>query len=258
MSACWPVRGTVLLSADGTDWILGRREHQFWWGGELLATSVSNNGWLLITAPSEAWLALPSPMGAMVSDLYPWQSDITRDLGHALLSVVRSCMRSPDEIPLYILAPVVSGLMHAQSPLNDAMARCAGRTMRQKQTNLLKLLRIHHHLRHNLEHRPSLDALSGISGYSPAHLVRTYQRVFGETPSEFTNRLREQDAWHLVTSTELSIQDIAARLGYGNQSAFCRVFKAIFGMTASQARLSDSAVQHLGWRRISSPTGIGP
>lgn len=105
---------------------------------------------------------------------------------------------------------------------------------------------------------PSGQHHLGCHGFYPAHLVRTYQRVFGETPSEFTNRLREQDAWHLVTSTELSIQDIAARLGYGNQSAFCRVFKAIFGMTASQARLSDSAVQHVGWRRISSPTGIGP
>jgi len=124
-----------------------------------------------------------------------------------------------------------------QSPLNEALARCAGRTIRQKQANLLKLLRIHHHMRHNLEHRPSLDFLSEISNYSPAHLIRAFRRVFGETPSEFANQLREQDAWRLVTTTELSIQEIATRLGYGNQSAFCRVFKASFGMTASQARL---------------------
>ena len=96
MSVCWPISGTVLRSAEGTDWLLAGREHQCWWGDALHATSVSSHGWLLITAPRDAWLALYSPAGAMASRLYPWQSAVSRDLGHALLSVVRSCMRNPD------------------------------------------------------------------------------------------------------------------------------------------------------------------
>lgn len=237
LSVCWPISGTVMLSADSTYWLLAGRQHQCWWGSALHATSVSSHGWLLITGPREAWLALPSPTGAMASNLYPWQSEVSRDLGHALLSVVRACMRTPDEIPLHALGPVVSGLMHAQAPLNEALIRCAGRTTQQKQANLVRLLQIHHHVRHNLEHRPNLHVLSRISDYSPAYLIRAFRRVFGETPAEFSNRMREQDAWRLVTSTKLPIQDIATRLGYGNQSAFCRLFKAVFGITTTQARL---------------------
>src|SRR3546814_3301561 len=58
----------------------------------------------------------------------------------------------------------------------------------------------------------------------------------GETPFEYSARLRLQHAWSLVRDTKTSICEISEALGFESQSAFCRSFKKTFGCTTTQAR----------------------
>src|SRR3546814_13996655 len=58
----------------------------------------------------------------------------------------------------------------------------------------------------------------------------------GETPFEYSARLRLQHAWSLVRDTTTSICEISEALGFESQSAFCRSFKKSFGCTTTQVR----------------------
>ena len=53
---------------------------------------------------------------------------------------------------------------------------------------------------------------------------------------EYIAKRRIQEAKSLLTSTELSIADIAEQTGFGSESYFCKLFRRYEGMTPSAFR----------------------
>jgi len=105
-----------------------------------------------------------------------------------------------------------------------------------------------------------LSALSAQAGLSPFHLHRVFSTVAGETPKQFTLRLRlSRGAAMLLTGRE-SVLDVALACGFQSHEAFTRGFCRRFGMTprayrargfAAGAGRADSAlhaeiVEHTG------------
>ena len=123
-----------------------------------------------------------------------------------------------------------------------------GATLLRRQASLLSLLaEIQANLaptREALLLRPAMDALTlryreSLSGESLAalcslsatHFRRLFRALYGITPTEYRNRLRIEHAKPLLLSGNLTVGEIADRLGFESIFYFSRVFKAQTGMS---------------------------
>jgi len=81
-----------------------------------------------------------------------------------------------------------------------------------------------------------VDAMAGIAAVSPAHLIRTFHLVFGETPHRYLQRRRVERAMFLLRSTDRSVTDVCFAVGFGSLGTFSRTFRDIVGQTPSEYR----------------------
>jgi AraC family transcriptional regulator len=104
-------------------------------------------------------------------------------------------------------------------------------------TDLLPVLQ---HIRHRLDGDVSLARLAKRSGWSRFHLHRYFRRAIGETPKQYTQRLRlECAAARLVTSHD-TVARVARSNGFASHEVFTRAFRRYFGRTP--ARYRDEAL----------------
>ena len=88
----------------------------------------------------------------------------------------------------------------------------------------------------HLDEDLSLTALADQAGLSAFHLHRMFSSAAGETPKQFTLRLRLARASAMLLTTGDSVLDIALACGFQSHEAFCRAFRRRFGMTPSAYR----------------------
>ena len=84
----------------------------------------------------------------------------------------------------------------------------------------------------------SCDRVAAAAGISTRHLTRLFA-LEGSTPGRYLQDKRLERARLLLTSPQgrrLDIAEVAYRHGFSSQAHFARVFKARYGMTASEAR----------------------
>jgi AraC family transcriptional regulator len=88
----------------------------------------------------------------------------------------------------------------------------------------------------HLDEDLSLDALAHRAGLSAGHLHRVFAAAVGETPKQFTSRLRLGRAAALLLSGGETVLDIALACGFQSHEVFCRAFRRCFGMSPSAYR----------------------
>jgi AraC family transcriptional regulator len=88
----------------------------------------------------------------------------------------------------------------------------------------------------HLDEDLSLTALAGQAGLSAFHLHRVFRAAAGETPKQFTLRLRLERAAAMLLTTADSVLNVALGCGFQSHEAFCRAFRRQFGMTPSGYR----------------------
>jgi len=98
------------------------------------------------------------------------------------------------------------------------------------------ILRLLHDIGARLPNDTSLDTLAKRAGWSPFHLHRTFRAVTGETPKQYTQRLRLERAAARLLTTQQSIVAIAAGVGFASHAVFTRAFRRHFGRTPAQYR----------------------
>ena len=81
-----------------------------------------------------------------------------------------------------------------------------------------------------------VSALAGIAAVSPAHLIRTFRMVFGETPHRYLQRRRVERAMFLLRSTHSSVTEVCFAVGFGSLGTFSRTFREIVGEPPSVYR----------------------
>ena len=91
-------------------------------------------------------------------------------------------------------------------------------------------------LNERVDQPTSLDELAQWAGYSAQHLNRLFRRQLGITPLQYLARLRMQRAARLLAEGELTVQAIAARVGYSDPYYFSRLFKQHTGQSPAQYR----------------------
>ncbi len=77
----------------------------------------------------------------------------------------------------------------------------------------------------------TLEMLTERMSLSQQHFSRLFKHYFHLTPMEYLKRLRLEHARFLLSNHNLSIADIARRVGYESQSYFTVLFSAYFGTT---------------------------
>lgn len=88
----------------------------------------------------------------------------------------------------------------------------------------------------------SLETLAEISFMSPRNLARVFKREFGETIGKSIRQKRMDEACRLVENTDLSIGQIAKRVGVGDESTLRRWFVAQFGISPQQFRTRGNPI----------------
>ncbi len=74
-----------------------------------------------------------------------------------------------------------------------------------------------------------LFELSHRFGYTTDHLIRVFRTRYGITPHRYLNAKRMDHARWLLETTEHSVEQIAAAVGYTDFSAFYRAFRKAHG-----------------------------
>jgi AraC family transcriptional regulator len=97
----------------------------------------------------------------------------------------------------------------------------------------------------------TLAELASHMAQSPFHAHRTLRAALGETPRQFTLRLRIDRAAAALLASRASILDIALECGFESHEVFCRAFRRRFGLTPSAYRkcglTPSTALRHANW-----------
>ncbi len=72
----------------------------------------------------------------------------------------------------------------------------------------------------------NLGQLSQEAQLSPYHFLRLFKAAYGQTPFQYLRQARMRRAVYLLEHSSLSIATVAEAVGYTDQSAFTRAFKA--------------------------------
>ncbi len=85
----------------------------------------------------------------------------------------------------------------------------------------------------------SLDELAREARLSPYHFLRMFEQATGVTPHQYVRRLRLVDAGRRLLDGADRIAAIAFDSGFGDVSNFNRVFRAEFGVSPQEFRLTS-------------------
>ncbi len=80
----------------------------------------------------------------------------------------------------------------------------------------------------------SVEFLSKELGMSRVHLYKKLQSLTGKSPIEFIRLIRLQRAAQLLVKSQLSVSEVAYKVGYNNAKYFAKQFKAEFEMLPSE------------------------
>ncbi|QDO97852.1 AraC family transcriptional regulator [Ferrovibrio terrae] len=105
---------------------------------------------------------------------------------------------------------------------------------------LRRFTRVIEYIYAHLDESPDLNTLAEVAALSPYHWHRTWQAVYGESVVNTVKRLRLQRAAADLAHSEMPLEAIGSRAGYGSLAAFSRGFKDSYGMTPSDYRKAGS------------------
>ncbi len=88
---------------------------------------------------------------------------------------------------------------------------------------------------HFAEKNP-LEKLSAIASLSPFYFSRLFRNETGLTPHQYLIETRISAARFLLSSTPLTIKEIAFRTGFSDESSFCACFRSREGTTPATYR----------------------
>lgn len=200
----------------------------------------------LAVVPSEAQHACGSKAGSqcLVLDVPP-EHWLQRQLGPHL-DATRRLLERPEAVSLN---PAQSQLVSwlAASPINDPviaqqgaallLASLAHGAAGQREPAGLPLAALDAHIDRHAAHPLQVGDLARLAGLSAARFHVRFLSATGQTPMDYVRSRRLQLARHLLQHSQLPIGEIAARVGYGSQSAFTAALSRQFGCTARELRL---------------------
>lgn len=78
-----------------------------------------------------------------------------------------------------------------------------------------------------------IELLAEHAAMSPRHFSRLFKQEMGLTPSDYIERSRVEQARILIEESDLQLEQIANRCGFGSEQRMRRAFKRLMGITPS-------------------------
>lgn len=91
------------------------------------------------------------------------------------------------------------------------------------------------HIENNLSQKLTLSAVARAVGCSESQLKQTFPRIYGDSLAHYVLKLRMNVARTMLASGGVTIQQVAAHVGYSNQASFTTAFKNYHSMTPREA-----------------------
>lgn len=100
---------------------------------------------------------------------------------------------------------------------------------------------VHSFLTEDLTRRWTIEELSARFHINPTTLKTEFKRVFGQPIGTYMKHYRMKQAAQLLRQTDLSITEIAARVGYENGSKFTQAFRDVHQILPKDYRKSKKS-----------------
>lgn len=91
-------------------------------------------------------------------------------------------------------------------------------------------------VRRHVAEAPSVRALAKAMAMSERTLARHLRAALGLSPLEFIRRVRLEVATHLLESTTLAVDEVAARVGYEESATLRKLFRSVLGRSPREVR----------------------
>lgn len=96
------------------------------------------------------------------------------------------------------------------------------------------------HMKNNYEKDLKLEDLSTIAFLSPNYFCKLFKDYTGVTLSEYTQKIRIEEACHLLKETDKKVIDISGEVGYKDIKFFNEIFKRHTNMTPGEYRKTQN------------------
>ena len=113
-----------------------------------------------------------------------------------------------------------------------------------RSTGRAPITRVQDHLREHLSAPVDVPALAELAGFSQSHFSARFKAVTGFSVTEYVKRLRMARARQLLITSDHTVAEIAAEVGYPDAFYFSRLFHAVSGSSPRdfRARAIEEAV----------------
>ena len=101
------------------------------------------------------------------------------------------------------------------------------------------------YINENLNRKPCLEDISGLTGLSASHITRNFKNITGYTFVEMINEYRIQKICGELVNTDKDIEEIYNQSGYKNKVYFHRAFKRVTGVSPLQYRKQLTKIEFL-------------
>jgi AraC-like DNA-binding protein len=113
---------------------------------------------------------------------------------------------------------------------------------------------------HSAYERPlTIAELAAAAHWSVFHMMREFKVVHGVSPHEYLQRRRTQAAARMLCSTDLSVAEIAERVGFHDRSTLMRRLQRMHGVSARSLRVLSQSPQLMQHRMPTAAAyGVNP
>jgi len=156
-----------------------------------------------------------------------------------LVSVLERNCYDADEISEHLLY-LLRQLIHVHNKETQQAMRVSAVKQSTKTEVYKRLCSAKDVLHSSFMNKLDLDTISAAACLSMPQLIRQFKVVFHCTPHQYLMRLRLQHAADRLTNDKDQVSEITLQSGFENTSAFCRAFKAAYGVSPEVFRKQNS------------------
>jgi AraC-like DNA-binding protein len=112
----------------------------------------------------------------------------------------------------------------------------------QRNINRMHVEKSIYYLKHHMDESINIQELAQSQHLTPEHLSRLFKKEMGMTPHQYMTRIKMEEAMHLLTTSDRTLEDIAESLGYSDAFHFSHVFSKFTGLSPAKYRQANSTI----------------